>query len=346
MKKLKFLFLSILFLISSSVFAFEKSTVVDGFKIWNMPLVNNRFISLNERNIWLDYNIRGDYPTMSEVSIYICTEANITSSAPSTKKRSNGSTYKVQEDIEIINTGQQCWFTGSSYDRGRVVVFQFKHNYEDFACSNFSDDPNTNLCYESGRLWFSISSSASFQLIKFRANYDRPTISTSNMDGVTKAIDKTREEQKKQHEESQKTRKGILNNIIELPKKIVNLLIDGFKSLFIPKDNFFKDKFNDLNTFFSKKLGILFYPFELFKDFINLLLEFSAKGDGIIKIPDIREPFSKNILIKATNYNFGQDFKTVLGDYYGLYQASMYAIFFLLFINFIRKYWADIVEGN
>lgn len=345
MKKLKFLFLSFLFLISSLVYA-DKSTVVDGIKIWNMPLVNNRFISLNERNIWLDYNIRGDYPSMSQVSIYVCTEADITSSAPSTKKRSNGTSYKVQEDIEIINTGQQCWFTGSSYDRGRVVVFQFKHNYEDLACSNFSDDPNVNLCYESGRLWFSISSSASFQLIKYRANYDRPTISSSNMDGVTKSIDKSREEQKKQHEESQKTRKGILKTLIDLPKNIINFLVDSLKKLFIPKDDFFKEKFNDLNNFFSKKLGILFYPFELFNDFVNLLFKFCSKGDGIIKIPDIKEPFSKNVIIKHTNYNFGNDFKMILGKYYSLYQGFTFIIFFLLFINFLRKYWAAIVEGK
>lgn len=338
MKRLKFLFIAFIFLISSLVYA-DKSTVVDGIKIWNMPLVNNRFISLNERNIWLDYNIRGDYPSMSQVSIYVCTEAVITSSAPSTKKRSNGTSYKVQEDIEIINTGQQCWFTGSSYDRGRVVVFQFKHNYEDLACSNFSDDPNVNLCYESGRLWFSISSSASFQLIKYRANYDRPTISSSNMDGVTKAIDKTREEQKKQHEEAEKTRKGILNNILELPKKIVNLIIDGLKSLFIPKDGFFKGRFQYLFDTFSDKFGILFYPFELLADFTVLLTEFCLPGDGILDIPDIKEPFSGFVLIKSNSYDLGKDFKLVLGEYYSLYQAVVYGICIILFCKFLYNFY-------
>lgn len=345
MKRSKFLFIAFIFLISSIVYA-DKSTVVDGIKIWNMPLVNNRFISLNERNIWLDYNIRGDYPSMSQVSIYVCTEAVITSSAPSTKKRSNGTSYKVQEDIEIINTGQQCWFTGSSYDRGRVVVFQFKHNYEDLACSNFSDDPNVNLCYESGRLWFSISSSASFQLIKYRANYDRPTISSSNMDGVTKAIDKTREEQKKQHEESEKTRKGILKTIIELPKKLVNLIIDGLKNLFIPKDGFINDKLTELLSFIRDKLGILFYPFELISDFFNMIIDFCKPGDGILEIPTIKEPFSGVILIEGVSYNFGKDFKIALGKYYSLYQSFVYGICILLFSKFLYNYYLYIVEGK
>lgn len=234
------------------------------------------------------------------------------------------SAFKELVSFDYNQTNVPCSYTGSSYDAGRY--FELKIAGEG-----------------SYGIWFRPSRDISIEVKKYELfdsfYYDSFKWKFSSFTVDTKKIENNLEE-------AEKTRKGILKTLIDLPKNIVNFLIDGFKKLFIPNDNYFKDKFTQLNDFFSKKLGILFYPFDLFKDFINLLLEFSAKGDGIIKIPDIREPFSNNILIKATNYNFGGDFKTALGKYYGLYQSSMYTIFFILFINFIRKYWKDIVEVN
>jgi len=65
----------------------------------------------------------------------------------------------------------------------------------------------------------------------------------------------------KNHQEAEQTRKGILGtiksvltSIIELPGKIVNLLIDGLKSLFIPND---MDFINDFINSIEKKLGFI-----------------------------------------------------------------------------------------
>lgn len=320
MKKLKYLFILFVFFISTSVFAsnYFKSIYLNGKEF------TNSFTTVYTRKVEINYGIYTDSINANNVSLSFCSDTHI-SNIKSTLRNTLGISFYPQKDFEIIETGSPCMYSNSSYTGGKITIIKFTHVFKDFDCNNGHPDAT---CVGVANFSFDISSDASFQLLKSTVSFDKTSDSSLQL------------------AEAEKTRKGILKTLIDLPKNIVNLFIDGFKKLFIPSNTFFKDKFNDLNTFFSKKLGILFYPFELFKDFINLLLEFSSKGDGIIKIPDIREPFSKNILIKATNYNFGQDFKTVLGDYYGLYQASMYAIFFLLFINFIRKYWADIVEGN
>lgn len=178
-------------------------------------------------------------------------------------------------------------------------------------------------------------------------------ILNARLDGVIGSVQTKDRNDERRHKEAQnsrneaeKTRKGILKTIIELPKKIVNLIVDGLKSLFIPKDGFIKDKFNELFTFISDKLGILFYPFELISDFFKMIVDFCIPGDGILDIPSIKEPFSGVVLIQATSYNFGKDFKASLGEYYGLYQSIIYGICILLFCKFIYNYYRYIMEGK
>lgn len=178
-------------------------------------------------------------------------------------------------------------------------------------------------------------------------------IINARLDGVIGSVQTKDRNDERRHKEAQnsrneaeKTRKGILKTIIELPKKIVNLIVDGLKSLFIPKDGFIKDKFNDLFSLLKDKLGILFYPFDLIVDFFNLIIDFCKTGDGILDIPTIKEPFSGVILIEGVSYNFGKDFKTALGEYYGLYQSFVYGICILLFSKFLYNYYLYIVEGK
>lgn len=178
-------------------------------------------------------------------------------------------------------------------------------------------------------------------------------ILNARLDGVIGSVqNKDRNDERRHKEaentrkEAEKTRKGILKTIIELPKKVVDLFIEGFKKLFIPKDGFIKDKFNELFNFISDKLGILFYPFELISDFFKMIIDFCLPGDGILEIPTIKEPFSGVVLIEGVSYNFGLDFKTALGEYYSLYQTFVYGICILLFSKFLYNYYLYIVEGK
>lgn len=173
-------------------------------------------------------------------------------------------------------------------------------------------------------------------------------ILNARLDGVIGSVQNKDKNDERRHKEAQssrneaeKTRKGILKTIIALPTKI----LDGFKNLFIPKDGFFKDKFNELISFIQDRLGILFYPFEFISDFFKLIIDFCTVGDGILEIPTIKEPFSGNVLIQATSYNLGADFKTTLGEYYGLYQSIIYGISIFLFVKFLAMYFKYTIGG-
>lgn len=178
-------------------------------------------------------------------------------------------------------------------------------------------------------------------------------ILNARLDGVIGSVQNKDKNDERRHKEAQnsrneaeKTRKGILKTIIELPKKIVNLIVDGLKSLFIPKEGYINDKLTELLSFIRDKLGILFYPFELISDFFNMIIDFCKPGDGILEIPTIKEPFSGVILIEGISYNFGRDFKTALGEYYSLYQSFVYGICILLFSKFLYNYYLYIVEDK
>ena len=60
----------------------------------------------------------------------------------------------------------------------------------------------------------------------------------------------------------------IINAITSIPKKIV----EGFKALFIPSNDYFSDWFDDLNSFFTEHLGFLWQPIEWTISVINAFL--------------------------------------------------------------------------
>lgn len=85
--------------------------------------------------------------------------------------------------------------------------------------------------------------------------------------------------------------------------KLIDLLIEAIKSLFIPSDDFFSTYFTNLQNWFSDRLGFLFYPFELIIDILNDMLNINF-SEPQFTIPDINEPFTGNKLISSTTFNF------------------------------------------
>ena len=116
-------------------------------------------------------------------------------------------------------------------------------------------------------------------------------------------------------EEGNKTNKNIFERIGDILSflnpfsenffayKLVELLMNGLKSLFIPEDNFFSNYFNELNDWFSERLGFLYYPFELLFDLLDRFMNINF-SEPIINIPEIKEPFTNVALIKPINFNF------------------------------------------
>jgi len=119
--------------------------------------------------------------------------------------------------------------------------------------------------------------------------------------------------------------------------KLIDLLLDALKSLFIPSNEFFSNYFSELNEWFSDRFGFLYYPLELFFDLCNRFLNINF-NEPIINIPEIKEPATNMTLIHATQYNFNSlleqnSLKTVHDIYLIIVDAIIYVGLVILLYN-------------
>lgn len=111
------------------------------------------------------------------------------------------------------------------------------------------------------------------------------------------------EEQTNAIKEQTEVSKNIWQTLIDLPKTIINMFLDMFKSIFIPSDDFLSNYFTELYNWFCERLGFLSYPLQLFINILNRITSINF-GEPVINIPDIREPFTQQIFIHDTSFNF------------------------------------------
>ncbi len=168
-------------------------------------------------------------------------------------------------------------------------------------------------------------------------------------------------------DEAENTRKGIWETIKSIPSTIGNFftdlgdkiggfftnllngILDGLKSLFIPGDGFFKTWFSDFKTFIEDKLGFLSTPFTIFIDFIESYSNLSSSNDIILNIPDISVPnFEDYKIISATTFNWSQTLKskTSLLNLWNLYLDFIDVFLMLNFIGLCEKVYNRIFGGD
>lgn len=144
--------------------------------------------------------------------------------------------------------------------------------------------------------------------------------------------------------------KGFFDNVVSTVNKIqtwlANLLdgiIQGLKSLFIPSDTYFKNYFDSLYDFFSEKLGILIMPVDILISLMNNITNLQ-NGDGYIHVPPFE--FMGVNLIPKTDYNLKVDVEKVLGNYYDMYYLLTDVIIYYMLFNMAKKKFESIVGGN
>lgn len=168
-------------------------------------------------------------------------------------------------------------------------------------------------------------------------------------------------------DEAENTRKGIWETIKSIPSTIGNFftdlgdkiggfftnllngILDGLKSLFIPGDGFFKTWFSDFKTFIEDKLGFLSTPFTIFIDFIESYSDLSSSNDIVINIPDITVPnFEDYKIISATTFNWSQTLKSKssLLNLWNLYLDFIDVFLILNFIGLCEKTYNRIFGGD
>lgn len=90
--------------------------------------------------------------------------------------------------------------------------------------------------------------------------------------------------------------KNIENTILGVPDGsgdrkggLLGGILDGIKGFFIPSSEFFNNYFNELNNWFSDRLGLLYFPIDFIISFLNRIYS-SEFNNVIFNIPDIYIP--------------------------------------------------------
>ena len=124
------------------------------------------------------------------------------------------------------------------------------------------------------------------------------------------------------------------------------MLINAFKSLFIPEDDFFSDYFDSLYKFFTDKLGIIAYPLELLLDLLDRFLSMSNTSNGIINIPSI-DLGPLGHFIDARTWNIAEYWQQApYKQIYDVYLVFVHAFIGLGLVNLAKKKYNEIVGGG
>lgn len=179
---------------------------------------------------------------------------------------------------------------------------------------------------------------------------DKQDETNSRLDDQNKKLD----EQNEKLDEQNKTSKGIWDTIKEVLSyinpfsenffvyKLISLLIDAIKSLFIPSDDFFSNYFTNLKDWFSDRLGFLFYPFELIMDILDKIVNINF-SDPVIHIPDINEPFTNNKLISATTFDFNSLLSnSILKNIHDIYLIGVDVVIVIALVNLAKRKWEEV----
>lgn len=123
------------------------------------------------------------------------------------------------------------------------------------------------------------------------------------------------------------------------------MLLDLLKSIFIPSDDFLTNYFNDLFNWFNDRLGFIAYPFTLIIDILNKILNLNF-GEPIINIPDIREPFTNELLISATKFNFNDLLtNSTLKTVHDVYLVLVDAVIVFALVNLARHKFEEVTKS-
>ena len=174
-------------------------------------------------------------------------------------------------------------------------------------------------------------------------------ILNNRFDTIKDAIESSNQKTQEAIEENTKTNKNIFERIGDIlsyinpfsenffGKKLVELILDGLKGLFVPEDGFFDTYFTDLKNWFSDRLGFLWTPFDIIIDILNKILNINF-SEPIFHIPEIDEPFSGSKLISEYEYNLNSLLENnTFKNIHDIYFVCVDAVIIFALINLARK---------
>ncbi len=288
-------------------------------------------------NLWVDY---GDYDINKTIYLHICKKTVDVSGASSfyytdsvIALSANGKYYESYEDGQVYYFSipkDNLPFTVSSGDK---IIFYLSANANNLGGAYSSDEPLKNS---------NIFDTKSFTVGSSYTDEDKQK---DYQDKISSSL----EDQKQAIEENTKTNKNIFEKIGDIlsyinpfsdnffGKKLVELILDGLKGLFVPEDGFFDTYFSDLKNWFSDRLGFLWTPFDIIIDILNKILNINF-SDPIFHIPEINEPFTGSKLISEYDYNLNDLLDNeVFKNIHNIYFIGVDAVIIFVLINLARR---------
>lgn len=158
-------------------------------------------------------------------------------------------------------------------------------------------------------------------------------------------------------EENNQTNKNIFETIKEVLSyinpfsenffvyKLIELLINAIKSLFIPSDDFFANWINSMNDWLSDRLGALYYPIDLVVDFLDRISSLSETGSAVISGSGFEFMGAK--LIPSFSYDLNSLLTNdVLKNIHDIYLTVVDVILYLCLIVLAKNTFTDIFGGK
>lgn len=229
----------------------------------------------------LSYSIRVNMGVSLKADHRYAFLGGLTSLSPIRTVSSGSSAYLTARDCYLL-------LNGKHYEVGETWNWSFA---DDSLFGNWCTlvIKDTYICNVSG----SSTTGGTFTLgynvgdIFFRV-YDYGEASSTNViDAVDKgtSVEQEGNEIAKEGNELQKeqneTTKNIFDKISDFFGSFFENIINAFKSLFIPEDDYFSDFFQRLNDFFADKLGMLYAPIDLFIRFLTAVQNAGGSDTGI-----------------------------------------------------------------
>lgn len=289
-------------------------------------------------NVGLGYDLKNDRMRLCVTEYFynnsVCYRASFNVSDYSEidgwRKLSAGG-WGLLEVSKVMSYTQTLAYPSSAYDfyfyggngvrvgNSTSVTFPL-HDSSDGQCYFTSDN---QFGFQSGRFFYNDSSSSTVYCETF--------------------IPPTVEQQEKE------TQKGIWETI----KSIPGLIADQIKGLFIPREGYFTDYFNDLRNHFEPRLGLLLEVPEAAIDILTQLYEFEPSESGYsIHFPEVKMPvldngeWSEVVLISEQDILFDFLNEGAFATMYSMYRAVVWLIFVVLLINLIIRKANKIIGGS
>ena len=242
--------------------------------------------------------------------------------------------YNYKNDIYISYFSISIGDLGIDFKNGNTYYFILNDSSSNLGGAYDTDSPTFSSSYDCRRFTISGLTADDIEYNRHNENIfaiNNQTLSiqtqtnainnqTSVIQGQTSAINNQTtkiEEQTNKIEEQTTVNRGIwgtlqsvLNFINPFSEdffvyKLIDLLVNALKSLFVPSDGFFNNWLSDLNTYFGDVFGILYYPFEILIDFLTRIGNIQST-EPIINIPRFELNFMgySAVLFDSFSYNF------------------------------------------